>query len=82
MKSPIIHWSLERTLQLLGFWPNKTSYIARFLLCSTVVTTLPFQLWNAIKLVSNPPMMMDGFRNFFTESLLLVKFFLMWYNQR
>ncbi|XP_058805759.1 odorant receptor 13a-like [Phymastichus coffea] len=78
----LINKPLKFILKLLGLWPYNFNIFGPLILASSIVTTLPFQLWYALISSENPVMLMDGLSDMFAQTIILIKIFIMWKNKR
>ncbi|XP_051172684.1 odorant receptor 4-like [Leptopilina boulardi] len=81
MKIPIIHWTLEYSLHVLGLWPNKPILISQLLIYSSLVGISPFQIKDIYAIYEDKPKMVDGVRNTVAIILIVIKFGIMRYNK-
>uniref|UniRef100_A0ABD2XBA8 Odorant receptor n=1 Tax=Trichogramma kaykai TaxID=54128 RepID=A0ABD2XBA8_9HYME len=82
MKIPIIGKPLEISLKLTGFWSDKVNKVVLALMWSSVLTTMPFSVWDAIRIRKNPLMLFDNLSVFLAQVLLYSKLLIFSYNRR
>ncbi|XP_031781938.1 odorant receptor 67 isoform X1 [Nasonia vitripennis] len=74
----LINKPLEYSLKLSGFWPFEFNIIGSLALISTLVTTLPFQCWQAFNFTNDFVLLMDSLSDILAEVLIFLKLFAMW----
>ncbi|NP_001177506.1 odorant receptor 66 [Nasonia vitripennis] len=79
---PIFNKPLECCLKVAGFWPYDFNMLGPVAITSMLVTTLPFQCWNAFALTENLVVLMDSLSDIFTEVLIYIKIFILWNHRR
>ncbi|NP_001177509.1 odorant receptor 69 isoform X1 [Nasonia vitripennis] len=82
MKIPMVYWPLEYTLRINGLWPGENNILGSIVTASGMVLILPFQVWDAIKTIDNPILLMDSLSDIMTEIALYAKLIIMWFNRR
>ena len=80
--SLLINKTLEICLKVVGIWPYSLNYIGPLALLSTLVTTLPSQCFNAMRLMDEPMLLMDSLSDILAEVLIFFKLFAIWSAKR
>ncbi|XP_058805760.1 uncharacterized protein LOC131672513 [Phymastichus coffea] len=80
--SLMINKLFELCLKMVGLWPYDFNIIGPLILSSSALTTMPFQVWNAVTMSQNAAVLMDNLSDMLTQVLILIKMFFVWKNKR
>lgn len=81
LKIPIVHWTLQYSLRILGLWPNKPILITQLLIYSSLIGISPFQLKDIYGDYEDKQKMVDGVRNMAAVIFIVIKFGILRFNQ-
>lgn len=73
---------MEICLRASGVWPYSLNIFGPLVLLTTLLTTLPFQMWKAFLLLDNPVLLMDSLSDILAEILIFMKLFAIWMSKR